>query len=97
MYRTAPVDVAGLGDDLEARLGLEQQPQAGADDRVVVGEDDADLVGDGAVGLRFVGHSLGTIRAAPGTPPPCQVPAGTYVVLRSPVAWIPQRVVWDGY
>ena len=33
-------DVAGLRDDLEVRLGLEQHPQPAAHDGVVVGEDD---------------------------------------------------------
>jgi hypothetical protein len=32
------VDVAGLGDDLESGLAVEQHAQALADDRVVVGE-----------------------------------------------------------
>ena len=36
------VDVARLGDDLEAVLALQQQPQPAAHDGVVVGEDDAD-------------------------------------------------------
>ena len=34
--------VPGLGDGLEAVLGVEQHPQPGADDRVVVHDDDAD-------------------------------------------------------
>ena len=38
--RIASGDVAGLGDDLELRLGVEQHPQPAADDGVVVGEDD---------------------------------------------------------
>ena len=36
------VDVAGLRDDLELRLLVEQQPQPAADHRVIVGEHDAD-------------------------------------------------------
>ena len=35
-------EVAGLGDDLEAGLGVEQHPEAGAHDCMVVGDDDGD-------------------------------------------------------
>ena len=34
--------VAGLGDDLDVRLGLEDRAEAAADERFVVGEEDAD-------------------------------------------------------
>jgi hypothetical protein len=39
-----PVDVAGLGHDLETLLGVEQQPQSASDDRVIVGENDLDQI-----------------------------------------------------
>jgi hypothetical protein len=39
------VDRAGLGDDLQVRLGVEHEPQPAAHDRVVVGEDDGDRAG----------------------------------------------------
>ena len=34
--------VAGLGDDADLRVGLEDHPEAGADERLVVGDQDAD-------------------------------------------------------
>ena len=37
-----PVDVRRLGDDLEAGVLVQQQPQARSDDRVIVGQDDGD-------------------------------------------------------
>ena len=37
------VDLAGLGDDRQALLGVEQHAQARPHDRVVVGEDEPDL------------------------------------------------------
>ena len=40
---------AGLGDHLQAVLGVDQQPQALADDRVVVGDDDGGLAAIGAL------------------------------------------------
>ncbi len=58
--------VAGLGDDLESGLRLEQQPETRAYDLVIVREDDADLFVHGAVGLRFIGHSPRTIGAVRG-------------------------------
>ena len=37
-------DAAGLGDDLQARLVVDQQPQTVADDGVIVGDDDGESV-----------------------------------------------------
>ena len=39
---TRALDVAGLGDDLEVVLAVEQHPQAAAHDGVIVGEHDPD-------------------------------------------------------
>ena len=41
-------DVAGLGDDLEVVVRVEQQTQAAPHDDVVVGDDDLDRIGAGA-------------------------------------------------
>ena len=41
--------VAGLGDDLQVRFAVEDEPDAAADQRVVVGEQDAGLLQSGAV------------------------------------------------
>ena len=45
------LDVARLGDDLEVRLAVEQQPQAAAHDRVIVGEHDPDRLWRASLGL----------------------------------------------
>ena len=36
-------DGAGLGDDLKARLVVDQQPQTLADDGVIIGDDDGGM------------------------------------------------------
>ena len=59
--------VAGLGDDFEVRLGVEQHPQPAAHDRVVVGDDDPRQLGvrgrDLAVGIHRGGR-IGRCRRA---------------------------------
>ena len=50
--RSAVLHVAGLADDLDVGLGVEQQVQAGADDRVVVDDQHPDW--------RFLRHRKGT-------------------------------------
>ena len=67
--------VARLGDDLEVRLAVEDQPHAAADEGVVVGEQDAGLAGPGG----GVGHGqalpfrTGTSRRT-SVPPSAPVP-----------------------
>ena len=59
--------IAGLGDDLEACLVLEDLADPGPDELVIVGEDDRDRL---VVGLRRGWHGRQLIRAqraSPGT------------------------------
>ena len=55
-------DVAGLGDDLESLLGLEQQAQPGADHLVIVGQDDRDRTAPRCLVHR--GHNTSHVSAA---------------------------------
>ena len=48
--RSASGTRAGLGDDLQAVLVVDQQPEALADDGVVVGDDDGGLAAVGLLG-----------------------------------------------
>ena len=52
-------DGAGLGDDLQARLVVDQQPQPLTDDGVIVGDDDGGLVAVGPLGIHGSGSGGG--------------------------------------
>ena len=58
------LDVAGLGHDREARLGVEHHPQPAADHRVVVREDDLDPAPGELVRIRHGGATLPSREAA---------------------------------
>ena len=58
--------VAGLGDDLQVRLAVEDEPYAAADQRMVVGEQDAESRRSACV---MAGVLTGTGSRAPRSPP----------------------------
>ena len=81
------LDVAGLGHDLEARLGVEHHPQPAADHRVVVREDDLDPLPGSSSESGTVAPLYRRVRRLPPTDP--RAPPGS----RTPRAshWPPEK------